>query len=432
MAQTEPLTLDSCIALARKNNPEIATSRLDIDRAMEVKKQVFTKYFPQVQGSFMAYHSLHHILGISPGEINKNGNTELADILQAMLDGYNSLHGSDETELGLMRHGLSVGGTAVQPIFMGGRIVNGNRLAKLGVEAAELQAEVTERDIIENIESSFYLVVGLKQKTGTLQSALALLDSIDHTATVAYEAGVVTKSDLLQVALKRNEMLAKEQQLSSGIVLATKLLCHQIGIPYSPDLEFDDTQVATFAEKNETRPEVQLLGLNVRAEELRKKLTIGETLPQIVLGGTYYYGDIVTNGNLLDKSMYKHNGLIFASAIIPITGWWETSHKIREHNIRIEQAKIKQEHLGGMMTIQEEKALSDWQQAEALLKADSSALEMAEENYRLALLNYQAGLCTLNEVLQANTLLLQAQNAITDRRITLSEARRRYHDLTGK
>lgn len=70
-------------------------------------------------------------------------------------------------------------------------------------------------------------------------------------------------------------------------------------------------------------------------------------------------------------------------------------------------------------------------EAEALLRSDRAALAMAEENSRLANLNYQAGMNTISDVLEANALLLQAQNAITDRQITYASARRRYHDLTG-
>ena len=71
-------------------------------------------------------------------------------------------------------------------------------------------------------------------------------------------------------------------------------------------------------------------------------------------------------------------------------------------------------------------------EAEALLQSDRAAYDMAQENYRVAELNYKAGLTTITDVLEANTLLLQAQNAITDRQITYQSARRRYYDLTGK
>ena len=45
-AQT--LTLDSCLALARRNNADIRTTQLDVLKAQEVKKQVFTKFFPPI------------------------------------------------------------------------------------------------------------------------------------------------------------------------------------------------------------------------------------------------------------------------------------------------------------------------------------------------------------------------------------------------
>ena len=82
-----------------------------------------------------------------------------------------------------------------------------------------------------------------------------------------------------------------------------------------------------------------------------------------------------------------------------------------------------------MMSLEEEKAYTDMVDACMLLKSDSAALEIAQENYRLAALNYSAGATTLSEVLQAHTLLLQAQNAITDRHTTYIVARRRLLDL---
>ena len=49
--QAQVLTLDSCLALARKNNADIRTSQLEVLKAQEVKRQAFTKFFPQVSFS---------------------------------------------------------------------------------------------------------------------------------------------------------------------------------------------------------------------------------------------------------------------------------------------------------------------------------------------------------------------------------------------
>lgn len=119
------------------------------------------------------------------------------------------------------------------------------------------------------------------------------------------------------------------------------------------------------------------------------------------------------------------------SLTIPLTDWWETSHKLQEHNVKIEQARIMQENYSQLMSLEEEKAYSDMMDALLLIRSDSSALDIARENYRLANLNYAAGNITLSEVLQAHTLLLQAENAVTDRRISYLVARRRLQDLTS-
>lgn len=423
-AQT--LTLDSCLALARKHNADIRTSQLEVLKAQEVKRQAFTKYFPQLQLGAFGYYAAEPLIRFGLEDIQSNDMRELLELIYEIAETSTDV----KKELTLMKKGASVSGTVVQPIFVGGRIVNGNRLAKLGVEAAELQATAKMRDVMENIESSYYLVTGLQQKVATLEAALNLIDSLDHTVDVALANGLVTKADALQVQLKRNEMLANQQMLTSGIRLSKRLLCQQIGIEYSDDIVFEEPSSPSLPPLNfnktlqpdSLRPEMQLLRINVEAEKLKKKMTIGEQLPQIAFIGIGFYGNII-------KTDPSANGIAMLSLQVPLTAWWENAHKIHQHNIAIEEAQIMRDNYTNLMSLEEEKAYSDMVDAYMLMKSDSSALEVAQENYRLANLNYEAGNATLSEVLQAHALLLQAENAITDRRTTYVVVRRRLLDL---
>ena len=426
-AQT--LTLDSCLSLARRNNVEIRTSQMEIERAHEVKQQVFTKYFPQVSLGGLGYYSVNPLVRFGLDDIQSS---DMREILQELYD-LVSTESDIRNEVSLMKSGASGSVLLAQPLFAGGRIVAGNRLANLGVEAAGLQADIKVRDIIENIESSYYLVVGLQQKVATVSAALNLIDSLDRTVQSALDNGLVTRADALQLLLKRNELLANKQQLASGIRLSKRLLCTQIGIEYRDSLIFADPisdslpltphlSPIPFDVGDSLRPEMRLLQLMVEAEKLRRRMTLGETLPQLTLIGSAYYGNLVKN----DPSA---NAVALLSLSIPLTGWFETSHKLRQHDIRISEARLKQEHLSRMMSIEEEKAYSDMLDAAMLIKSDSAAMDIARENYRLSTINYQAGLCTLTDVLHAHAQLLQAQNAITDRRTTFLVARRRLMDL---
>lgn len=356
---------------------------------------------------------------------------EFGQILQAIIDLLNDpeIGGNVPDHIEFMKKGLSIGATAIQPVYAGSRVRTGNKLAKLGIEAAELQTQISERDMLEEIESTYYLVLGLQQKVGTLESALGLIDSLDKVVKVAMDAGLVTKSDALRVALKRNEFLAMQMRLNNGIVLASQLLCQQIGIEYPEEglnLENDLENHDRFVSNDYyIRPELTLLQLQVDAERMYKKMDRGEALPMIGLGLAANYG-------MLIQKKFKANAVLFATIQIPISSWWETKHKINERNFRIKEVELMQQDLTEKMGLQEKQAYNTMVEAEALLESDRAALDMAQENYRLAELNYKAGLNTLTDVLESNTLLLQAQNAITDREITYATARRRYYDLTGK
>ena len=429
-AQTPVLTLDSCFALAKANNAQLLTDQLEIQKAQEVKAQVFTKHFPQVSISYLAYYAARPIIEYGINDIQDD---DLGAFLSALITTLNDPEGANmglPTEINLMEKGHGVNATAMMPVYAGGRILNGNRLANVGIEAAQLKAEVSERDMLENIESTYYLVLGLQDKVHTVESALALTDSLDHIVDVALKAGLITKSDKLRLALKQNELKANQLQLSNGIILASQLLCQQIGITYPEDGLTLDT--ASFSIKNHAdalrenfiRPEQQLLQLQIDAEKLRKKLTLGEALPQVGIGGTYSYGNLVRK--------YKGNAIALAQVSIPLTQWWETSHKLKEHNIAIREAELMQKDLTEKMSLQVKQAYNQMVEAEALMQSDKAALDMAQENYRLAELNYRAGMNTITDVLEAHALLLQAKNAITDRQITYLTARRRYHDLSGQ
>ena len=428
--QAQTLTLDSCLVLARRNNADIRISQLDVERARAVKNQAFTHFFPQLQLNGMGYVAARPMISFALEDIRSN---DMRDLLEAI---YNVF--SEETDvtdrLELMKHGFSASVVAVQPIFTGGRILNGNRLASLGEEAASLQAKIKMRDVLEDVESTYYLVVGLKEKEAAVVAAMTLIDSLERVAESALANGLATSADILQISLKRNEINAKRQQLASGIRMSRLLLCNQIGIRYSDSVDFGGDSLlkmhstvvelsgSHLLQQESHRPESRLLEINVESQKLLKKMTKGETRPQLALVGIGYYGNAVRN----DLSA---NAVAGFSLNVPLTDWWGTAHKMKEHNIRIEQAQMAETHYGELMTLEEEKAYNDMVDACMLMRSDSAALQLARENYRLAEINYAAGVTTVSEVLQAHALLLQAENAVTDRRVTYLVARRRLADL---
>lgn len=410
---SQPLTLDSCKAHALRNNVTIQNAQLDVQAAEQVKKQALTKYFPSVSATALGYHAINPLLELGIDDID---NAQARNYLYDLYAEYGSAMGLPNS-LDFCKQGLSVGATLMQPVFAGGRIVNGNKLATVGVEAAKLQSELSEEQVLLTVEENYWLIVSLYEKRQTILQALALLDTLHRDIITAQEAGLVTANDPLKVTLKENEMRSNLLKVENGIVLATMALCQLTGLPYSPDLTLSDTVVIVETDATTDvsaavaqRKESALLDMSVRAERLKKKMIVGEALPQVAVGAGASYGSMV-----LDR--YSANGLAFATVQVPLTNWWETSHKIKEQNIRIQQAENTRADLTGKMALEVQQAVNNVREAYAQITLAESTVRDASTSLATARVNFEAGLIPVSEFLEAQTLHSQALNQLTDARI---------------
>ncbi len=430
------LTLDSCLSLAKQNNKELLKARLDIQKAQQVKAQAFTKYFPQVKASAIGFHSLHPLMEFGIDDIN---NASVRDLLTMLYGNYGEALGLENT-ISLFQYGYQVGVTAMQPVYVGGKIVAGNRLAEVGIQAAELQTDITERDLLEQVEESYWLVVGLNEKQNTLQAVTNLLDTIHRTVNVAVRAGLALQTDLLQVELRQSEIQRTQIQLTNGLALAKRALWQSLSLdPQQEQLGnirlepiHTDTILLPATDNDVSNlPETNLLSLQVRAAELQRRMAVADALPQVAIGAHYGYGNI--QANLLRNGLGSKtgNGLLFLTVSVPITDWWENGHKIQENNIAIQQARLQQAQLTEQLALRTQQAYDKMMEAYLLVSENQRALSIAQENYRLSEVNYRAGTSTVTDLLTAQSKLLQAENNLTDAKITYQVSSRRYSDLTS-
>ena len=422
----QPLTLDSCKVLALCNNAEIKNATLDVLVARQVQQQVLTKYFPNVSALAGGYYALNPLVEFGIDDIN---NAEARQWLHNMYAEYGAALGLPNS-LSMCEKGYTVGATAIQPVFMGGQIVNGSRLAKLGVQAAELQQNLTREKLLRQVEENYWLVVSLQDKKQTVEQALVFLDTLQRDVTAAFNAGLVTQNDQLKVTLKQHEMKSNMLKLNNGITLATMALCQLIGMEYSEAVRLTDSigMVVDCSAKDAAaavtgRKEYQLLNLNVKAEQLKKQVLIGETLPHLTVGLGAAYGNLV-----FDRS--KFNGLAFALLQVPLTNWWEASTKIKQQQMKIQQAENDREDLTRKMELETRQAWNSLEEAANQVALMEITVHDAEVNMQTSSVNYRAGLIPVSELLEAQTLHRQAQDQLVEAKISYQTALSRYRILT--
>ena len=427
MAQYEVLTLDSCLSSARQHNCTIRSAALEVAISQELKKQMLWKYFPQVSLQGFAFGAVNPIIDIDVSNLDMGGGlgTFLSDISKAVREGL----GNDtlDSSIKMVRWGATAQAQAVQPVFWGGQIVTANQLAKLGIDASRLKQQVSERDVLQEVADTYWMIAGLMSKRQTVAKVVSLLDTIQGVAEVAYNHGLATSNDLLRVQLKQNELRTKSLQLENGIQLASRLLCHMIGQPYDHELLLEplpEQPVTTLSEQPDTirvsqRPEMQLLEMNIRYNQLNRRLTLGESLPHLGIGITGGYNNFF--------NQHRWNAIAFMSLSIPLTGWGETAHKLRQHDLKI-QAELMQQDLGEKMSLQNRQIYDQLIEALKLMEQHRSSCVLAQDNYRISLMNYEAGVGTMTELMESEALLMQAENAYTDARITYLSAQRKFEE----
>lgn len=439
-AQELRLTLEECREMALQNNSSAVGAALDLEAARYQKQEAFAEYFPRVSAMGFGFWAFDPLLEIGVKDIF--GNNDFSNNLQGLIDSYAPMYGLPTSYTTLSR-GYLAGVSVMQPIFAGGRIVNGNRLAALGVEAAGLQQEVQRRSTSDEIEGYWWQVVSLQEKRELLAGSKEFVDTLFRDVTAAYEAGLVTEDELLQVKLARNELLSNEVQLDNGLKLAKMNLLNSIGQgytvisanaseerPYIDSIMLADEEglpgppEAYYADEESiaaSMEETRLLELQVEAAELQKKMALGEALPQLAVGATYGYYDFTGKGDF--------NGLAFATVQIPISDWGKTGAKMKRLQTQVDKAASQRDYLQSQIILGVRQSWvelnSAWSQYQLALDSEAAA----EASFGRVERNYEAGMVTIAELLQSQTSLRQASDKRADALNSYRQALRKWLDL---
>ena len=406
------LSVQDCIDMALENNIELKNSQLEIDKARATKNEARAEYFPTVSAQAIGFDALNPMFSFGIEDID---NAQLRQILYTLYAEYGVNMGLDK-EYSFIQNGVMLNAMATEPIYAGGRIRNGNKLAKLGIEAAELQEKVKEDEVRLQTEKLYWQIVSLQEKVTTLDQLDRLLDTLDKDLSGAIEAGLAMPTDQYKLRVKQNESQLNRKKLTDGITLLTMALGQYIGaewqtITLSDTLGMETEPSVYYHEANEavaSRNESHLLDLSLRAEDLKKKMTLGEALPSLLVGGSASYHTVFEHS--------KPNAMVFAMLQIPITDWHKTSYKLKKHELDAEMAENTRRDLTEKMELQTNQAWFNLEQSWLRITMAQTALSDAEANLKITEDYYEAGLVALSDVLEAQTLLKQSRDELTDSR----------------
>ena len=466
------LSLDSCRAMALRNNKQLGVSQLKQDIAGNLKRAARTKYLPHVsaigtyqytskefsllnndQKSNLSNLGTNAMAGLQAfGSNIENHIGQLGQILGqlgAPMDAFQQMAGGMQqrmqqtmtnTAAMLNNEGQKIvdafrtdtrnifaGSIMVtQPLFLGGSLVALNKMADINEELAENSATARKQTVIYAIDQAYWQVVSLKHKQRLAESYLELIKKLDGDVQKMIEEGVATRSDGLSVSVKVNEAEMTLQKVNDGLTLSKMLLCQMIGLPLNEQVTLTDEDAESLAvvslqpqldveQAIGNRPELKMLENTVDLTRQTTNILKAGNLPQLALMGGY----VVSNPNVLNGFQKKFGGMWNVGLLlrIPLWNWGDVKYKVRAAKGATAIANLELEEAREKIELQVNQTTFKVGEANKRLALAESSIERAEENLRTANLGFREGVISPTVVMEAQTAWLQAQSQKIDAEI---------------
>lgn len=432
LSAQETLSLEQCRTMALKYNKEIAASVRQTESARYTAKSYKGNFFPNFSLSGTGlYSNADGSFGIAGGNLP----TFLPDATGQFLpnNGFAYFPGIDlNYKIGM----VYMGGVQVeQPLYMGGKIRAAYKMSLLGKEMAQMNESLTASEVILQTDEAYAQVIKAREMKKVAEKYNAVLTELMKNVKSAHKHGLKPQNDVLKVQVRLNESELNIRKAENALRLATMNLCHCIGKPLDADIRTSDDfpaveeNTAAGVSDITARPEYAILNQQVAIAGQQVKLNRSELLPRIGIKGSYDYmhGLEVNNQNLFDKGSFS----VLLNVSVPLFHFGERINKVRAAKAKLEQTRLQQENLNEQMLLELTQAANNLDEARLECELADRSLQQAEENMRVSKSQYDVGLETLSDHLEAQALWQQAYETKVDTRFRLYLNHVAYLKATG-
>ena len=449
------MTLDSCRAMALRNNKQLGVARMKQEVNANLRKSVRTQYLPKVNalGGYVWSSKEVSILNDDQKSTLNNMGTNLATNLQNALSPLTSaLPANTQAKMGqdmaLLASALDQTGAGIvdafrtdtrnivagsiivtQPLYMGGAITAANKMADINEDMAANTLEMKRQGTLYNIDQVYWQVVSLRYKQTLAESYVALVSKLKGDVQKMIDQGVATKGDGLSVGVRVNEAEMALTQVTDGLALSKMLLCQLCGLPEDEEITLADeekwidtngSQFIADAEGSadvafEHRPELKVLQNTVDLSRQSTNVLKAGNLPQVLLTGGY----LVSNPNNFNGFEKKFSGVwnVGLMVRVPIWNWGDVKYKVRASKGATAMANMELDDARELINLQLRQSNFKVKEAQKKLVMAQSNVANADENLRMANLAFKEGTASFTVVMEAQTAWNLAQSQMIDAEI---------------
>lgn len=411
-AISQPLDRDICRTMAMENNKKLAIAAAEKQQSQFDVKVYRAKYFPKISatGNYLASNSTIGLTlagGLLP-IIGANGVPipgQAAFMPDIQMDAQ-------------FNNSYLVGVALAQPIYMGGKIRAANSVAKLLDEIAQENIRKTTDEVIVESDKAYWQYIRVCEMELVALKYQYVIEELIRNVKNSVELGMISNSNLLKAQAKLNEAKLMVRKAENGERLAKMNLCYVIGLELDSELEIKDLVNSEILKPDfigddiNLRAEVEMLSKQEQIYGEQVRIARSDFLPSVgVTGGYSYMGGLKVNNDLLST-----NGSFSAlfSVSIPIFSWGEGRNRVRSAKAKQEVARLKKEEYKQLMRLEANKSFNEFEEAYYRVELTNNSLIFAAENMKNSKDNYEIGMESLVDYLEAQTLWQQSWSDYID------------------
>ncbi|MEI6126217.1 MAG: TolC family protein [Pseudomonadota bacterium] len=391
------LSLGQSIAIALEQNPGFKIAGLAIQAAEHRRKAAGADFLPKV-GTSYSYSRLNEPprMKLPAGDLSPQS-------INAVVGAQN-----------IYQWGLHV----VQPLFTGGELYNTYKLEKLGVDVARLKNETARNALIYHVKAAYFTILKAQKLREVTRQAVAQIMSHEKTAQNLFEQEMLAKNDLLEAQVRlaqaEQDLVRAEQGVDLAKAAFNTVLHQNVNTAVEVD-GADDAQNLTLSLDDyqrlalQCRPVIGEIDITIQQAQTSVKLAQGTYLPRAFLLSSYS-----RQGNQADVrgTIYQDPESWNMSISLDWT-FWEWSKKdnvVGEQRVKLLEAQEVKKEIIDTVMLQVKAAWLACQESWKNIGVSRTAIERAEENFRIYQNRFNQQMSTTTDVLDAQTLLTHAKS----------------------
>ena len=402
--ETKTISLKDAVDFALENKAEAKIAKLKIENSEYLIQEARAGALPS---------------------INAHGGITYNPILQETAIPTSSFPGMDESGapfliLQMGQKWTSVAGVSLKQNLFDQTVFTGLKAAKSTREFYQINAELTEEQVIERVATAYYNVFVQKEQLATIDSSYLNVEKTRAIIKSLFDNGLAREIDLDRVDVQLNNLKSSRQQLINGVALQENALKFYMGMPIEQKIVLEErdfeVEQLLLEETIDThdRTEYKLLQKQDELLQLQKEAFKAAYYPRLTLQADYNYlgqGNRFPIGSGLDKGVYWSDfSAIGLNLVVPIFNGFQIKAKVSQADIEIRE--LEQDMANTKLGLDLE-----YQNAKSQIENSYISIENQQRNVDLALKvvnntqnNYRLGLATLTDLLEAENALVDARN----------------------